>query len=91
MRNTSESTISTATTAGHFYSPGTLETLEHAAARLGEDPERLRERCEAGAERCGDVAVAHLEGGVVGFNTDGSWRLRLPISSGAAAPRGDGQ
>jgi hypothetical protein len=90
MRST-ESTISTTPTAGHFYSPGALDTLEQAAVRLGDDPERLRVRCEAVAERCGDVAVAHLEGGVVGFNTDGSWRFRLPIAPGCGAPRGDGQ
>jgi hypothetical protein len=91
MRGTPESTISTAPTAGHFYSPGALETLEQAAARLGDDPEALRRRCELAAERCGDVAVAYLEAGVVAFSTDGVWRFRLPVSMGIAAPQGGDQ
>jgi hypothetical protein len=91
MRSTPESTISIAPTAGHFYSPGALEPLDRAAARLGNDPEALRELCEVAAERCGDVAVAYLEAGVVAFNTDGCWRFRLPVSMSAAAPQGDDQ
>jgi hypothetical protein len=82
MRNTSECTVPVAPTAGHFYSPGALDSLEGAAVRLGEDQERLRERCELAAEQCGDVAVAQLDGGVVAFKTEGSWRFRLPLRRG---------
>jgi hypothetical protein len=80
----------TAPTAGHFYSPGGLETLERAAVRLGSDPEQLRQHCEHVAERCGDVAVAHVGAGVVAFKTEGGWRFRFPLRS-CASPDGERQ
>lgn len=73
--------LSTAPTAGHFYAPGVLLPLEAAAARLGAGPQDLRARCERLAERCGDLAVAQLDDGVVGFEVRGAWRFRFPVRS----------
>jgi hypothetical protein len=71
-------------TEGHFYTPGALESLERAAARLGCAPEPLRADCERRAEHCGNVAVAHLDGGVVAFKCGEAWRFRLPVVAPAA-------
>lgn len=70
---------------GYFYQPGALEPLESAAQRMGRTPEELRETCERSVERCGDVVVAHLPDGVVGFRTEGRWRFRFPV--GHRGPR----
>jgi len=79
MRTAStHSTQSTLVTTGYHYKPGALDPLESAAARLGTSAEALQERCEREAERCGDVAVAYLDAGVVAFRAGGEWRLRFP-------------
>jgi hypothetical protein len=92
MRKTIDNTTrATEPTAGHFYAPGSLDTLERAAARLGSEPEQLRVHCERVAERCGDVAVAHLAEGVVAFEADGCWRFRFPVCADSPSPDGERQ
>ncbi len=74
-------------TPGYHYEPGALVSLEQAADRLALDRERLRECCEVAAERCGDIAVAHLEAGVVAIESGGRWRFRLPFRFPLPSPR----
>jgi hypothetical protein len=62
--------------------------LERAAKRLGVSVDSLRDHCEQLAERCGDVAVAHLRDGAVAFNTGDDWRFRFPLGAGAATTEG---
>jgi hypothetical protein len=66
-------------TDGYQYLLGALETLEPAAIRLGLRPEQLRRKCDREAERCGDVAITHMDAGIVAFKTGGIWRFRFPI------------
>ncbi len=77
--------------SGYFYRPGALEPLESAAARLEQTPEALRVACEGVLEKCGDVAVAHLPRGVVGFRTEGRWRFRFPVEPGESRVLGESE
>jgi hypothetical protein len=66
-------------TAGHFYLPGVLATLEEAAAVLQIDPFELRCHCDREAVVCGTIAAVRLPAGVMAFRTRGTWRFRFPI------------
>jgi hypothetical protein len=66
-------------TAGYEYAPGIFDVLNQAAKKLNIDPQELNARCERDAERCGDIAVARLDRGVVAFKVQGEWRFRFPI------------
>jgi hypothetical protein len=87
MANKTEAIFSSyAPTTGYLYSPGALQSLERAAVRLAVPAERLEASCEREAERCGDVAVAHLGRGVVAIKHGDAWKFRFPIApSGALA------
>jgi len=72
---------------GRQYALGVLDALEPAAAKLGMRPEQLRRACDRDAETCGDVAVAHMEAGVVAIRAGGVWRFRFPIVAPASRSR----
>ena len=74
-------------TTGYFYRPGALDAIDVAARKLGIEAPALRTRCECIAERRGDVAVAHLPGGVVGIATGDVWRFRFPVGHALRSAR----
>jgi hypothetical protein len=78
MRSTQ--TDPTRPTAGHFYEPGVLTTLEETAATLLLDCFALRDDCDRRAHVCGTIPVVRLPGGVMGFRIHGIWRFLFPIS-----------
>jgi hypothetical protein len=79
---------STRPTAGHFYTPGVLATVEETAAVLQVDSLELRSHCDRYAQVCGTIAAVRLPGGVMGFRVHGTWRFRFPIAGSGPEPNG---
>jgi hypothetical protein len=79
---------STRPTAGHFYTPGVLATLEETAAALQVDSLDLRSHCDRYAQGCGTIAAVRLPGGVMGFRVHETWRFRFPIAGSGPEPNG---
>jgi hypothetical protein len=86
MRSTQND--STRPTAGHFYTPGVLATVEETAAVLQVDSPELRSHCDRYAQVCGTIAAVRLPGGVMGFRVRGTWRFRFPIAGSGQEPGG---